>query len=214
MAVNIPVATNTGATSWAFDPMAEPEDLRELDGWRPEQLWLSRYCLGRTAQDRMAEAVASAIDVVRKSSVSVVPGHELLLVLKWRRRTAAALRLTARILRGPSNTTSPEEHDLAMTALWLAAVRHEDLLAAVEFAAEVTRRAAVLDAGLLAEDPHLPPGVQGNAQLANRLRRCGREVLARHLTWSDMDSIGPCLAKAIAEDPLRKPGGQPGEVFS
>lgn len=164
--------------------------------------------------DRMAQAVAKAIDVVRKSTTGVVPSHEALLVLKWRCRHAAALRLTARILRGLSSTTSPEGHDLAMTALWLAAVRHEDLLAAVEFAAEAALRAAVLDAGLLAEDLNLPPRVQGNAQLANRLRRCGREVLARHLTWFNMDTIGSCLAKAIEDDPLRKPGGKLGEVFS
>lgn len=214
MAFGIPMTGAAGSTAGAFEPVVEPEDVHDLEGWRSEQLWLSRSGTGRIAQERMAQAVASAIDVVRKSTTAVVPQHELLLLLKWRRKDAAALRLMARLLRGVSGVTTTHGHDLALAALWLAAVRHQNLLAAIEFAAEATRRAAALDAGQHAEDPDLPPGIQCDTQLANRLRRCAGEVLARHLAGSDMNSIGPCLAQAIAEDPLHKPGGRSGEVFS
>ena len=85
----------------------------------------------------------------------------------------------------------------------MAAVRHSDLLATVEFAAEATGHAVMLEVDLVAGEVTLPPNVATVSQLANRMRRRGRELLAHRLTWPDLDTIGPCLGRALAEDPLR-----------
>ncbi len=193
---------------------AEPEAVPAgLEAWPSEQLWLSQGCWLRSAQDRMMQAVTSAVDAVLAASDGVVAEHELLLVLRWTRQPAAALRLSARILRGTRDHATPRGRDLAATALLLAATRHDDLLAAVEFAAEATGRAFALEAALAADEPSLPPGFRSVGQLAGRMRRRAREVLAHTMTWPDLDTVGSCLERALMDDPLRRPdqasGGAP-----
>ncbi len=181
-----------------------------LDAWPSEQLWLSEGCWLRSVQERMAHAVTVAVDTLQKASDAVIPEHELLLVLRWTRQPAAALRLSARLLRGPNAGATTRGRDLAATALMLAATRHDDLLAAVEFCAEVTGRAVALGAASPATELPLPPGVGSAEQLADRMRRRAGEVLALRMTWPDLDAIGPCLERALLDDPLRQPEHSPG----
>ena len=207
MAVMIPLATTARHTDWPLTG-SEPETvLPNLQDWRPEQLWLSDQCWSQTAQQRMTMAVTAATDAVLKTTDVPLPQLELLTVFRYTRRHAAALRLKARILRGPRVRATPTGRDLAAAALWLAAVQHDDLLAAVEFAAEAAGRAAFLETEPETGDLVLPPGVATVRQSASRMRRRGREVLAHRLSWPDLDTVGHCLEQALAEDPLRTPRG-------
>ena len=202
MAVVIPIRStvpNPGWTPNQPEPEAFPSDLA---GWHPEQLWLSTGCWSRSVQDAMVKAVSTAIDAVLTAETRVLPRHELLLVLRYCRKEVAWLRLAARILRGPSSTATTPVRLLAGAALFVAAVRHNDLLACIEFSAEATGHAVMLDADLVPGDVALPPGMATVSQLAGRMRRRGREVLARRMSWPDLDSVGPCLGRALAEDPL------------
>lgn len=174
-----------------------------LADWRPEQLWLSSHCRDRSVQEVMADAVKTAVNAVLTTATEILPQHELLRVLRYRRREVAWLRLAARVLRGPSSTATFPSRNLAASALFVAAVRHSDLLATVEFAAEATGHAVMLEVDLVAGEVTLPPNVATVSQLANRMRRRGRELLAHRLTWPDLDTIGPCLGRALAEDSLR-----------
>ena len=187
------LTVRTGAEALPFD----------LGGWRPEQLWLSPDNQSGTAQQMMADAVSVAVTALLKSTPGVVPQHELLMVLRYCRKECAWLRLAARVLRGPSSTAPPLDRNLAASALFVAAAWHNDLLAAIEFSAEVTGHAIMMESDLVSGEWSLPPGMATTAQLANRMRRRGREVLARRLTWPDLNTIGPCLGRALSDDPLR-----------
>lgn len=203
MAVIIPIRPAGFHRGW---PSARPgaEALpSNLARWRPEQLWLSSGCWDDPAQQAMANAVATAIDAVQKRETGVQPQLELLQVLGYRRKEVAWHRLAARVLRGSSFTATSYVRNLAASALFVAVMRHNDLLATVEFAAEVTGHAVMLEADLVPSATAVPPGMTTVAQVAGRMRRRGRELLARRLTWPDLDTIGPCLDRALAEDPLR-----------
>jgi hypothetical protein len=184
----------------------EPEAIPAgLDAWPPEQLWLSDGCWLRCVHGRMEQAVTSAVDAVRTASDSIVPEQELLLVLRWTRQPAAALRLSARILRGPLARASDRGRDLAATALLLAATRHDDLLATIEFCTEATGRAVLLGGALPGNRSALPLGFRSAEQLASRMRRRAHEVLTYRRSWPDLDTIGSCLERALLDDPLRRP---------
>lgn len=172
-------------------------------GWRPEHLWLSPHYHTGAAQQMMANAVSEAVDARIKSPVEEMPHRELLTVLRHCRKECAWLRLAARVLRGSSATATSPVRDLAASALFVAATWHDDLLASIEFCAEVTGHAVMLEAGLVPGALSLPPGMATSAQWVNRMRRRGREVLGRRLNWPDLDTIGPCLDRALSEDPLR-----------
>ncbi len=75
-------------------------------------------------------------------------------------------------------------------------------LAAVEFAAEVSGRALTVD--MEQDDRPLPPGILSVGQLAGRMRSQARDVLSYRVSWPDLDTIGPCLAKAVSDDPLAR----------
>ena len=187
-------------------PSARPEAEAlpsELASWSPEQMWLSTDCWDGRAQQVMADAVAAALAAVLEREAAASPQHELLRVLRYMRREAAWLRLAARVLRGPSSTATSQVRYLAGSALWVAALRHNDLLATIEFAAEVTGHAIMLEADLVPGEAALPPGITTVAGVASRMRRRGRELLAHRLTWPDLDTILPCLDRALQDDPLR-----------
>ncbi len=84
----------------------------------------------------------AAVDVMHRAGDAVVP--RLLLMLQYTRQHAAALRLSARILRGPADAATTRGRDLTNAALLVAASRHNGLLAALELAAEAHNRAAAL----------------------------------------------------------------------
>jgi hypothetical protein len=198
----MPAVPSFGAPTDAFArKTGEPGP--DLARWAPERLWLSRTWLHQTAQTAMADVVADALETALAAGALDADRCGLLESLRQRRRHAAALRLTARLLRGPRLEASPVGRDLAACALLLAAVRHNDLLAAVEFAAEVSGRALTVD--MERDDRPLPPGILSVGQLAIRMRSQGRDVLSHRVSWPDMDTIGPCLAKAMEND-LLAPG--------
>lgn len=202
MAVMVPIRATVqpGWPSGRPEMEALPSNLVE---WRPEQLWLSTACWDGPAQQAMADAVSTALVSALKGEAAASPQCELLLVLRYMRREAAWLRLAARVLRGPSSTATAHVRNLAASALWVAAMRHSDLLATIEFGAEVTGHAVMLEADLVPGHGALPPGMETMAQVASRMRRRGRELLAHRLTWPDLDTIIPSLDRALAEDPLR-----------
>lgn len=117
-------------------------------------------------------------------------------------RHAATLRVAARIGRGPRQRATPRGRDLAACALLLAVIRHNDLLSAVEFAAEANGRALIVDAEV--DDRPLPPGIRSVQHLAGRMRTRARVVLSRRLSGPDLETIGPSLARALDEDPLTR----------
>ena len=174
----------------------------DLTGWAPERLWLSRVWLHRAAQKPMADVISDAVETALAAETVDADRHTLLVCLHQRHRHAAALRLAARILRGPRAEATPVGRDLAASALLLAAVRHNDLLAAVEFTAEVSGRALTIDTEQ--DDRPLPPGILSVGQLGARMRSQGRDVLSYRVSWPDMDTILPCLTKALADDPLAR----------
>ena len=202
MAVVIPMRTIQKQAWPSSQPKAEALPNHLVD-WPSEKLWLSNGCWSSPSQQAMADAIKTAIAAVLSAKTGVVPEHELLKVLRYRRREVAWLRLAARVIRGPKSTATSQARNFAASALFVAAVRHNDLLASVEFAAEATGHAIMLGADLVPGELACPPDVATTAQLANRMRRRGREVLARRLTWPDLDTVGPCLERALAEDPLR-----------
>jgi hypothetical protein len=135
--------------------------------------------------------------------VGVVLQYELLQVLRYRRREVAWLRLAARVLRGPTSTATSQDRNLAAAALFVAAVQHKDLLASVEFCTEVTEHATLLEAGLVPGAVALPPNMATVCEVANHMRSRAREVTALRATWSDIDTAGLWLERAMSEDPLR-----------
>lgn len=202
MAVVIPMRAIQKQAWPSAQPGAEALPNHLID-WPSEQLWLSNGCWSSPSQQAMANAIKTAIAAVLSAKTGVIPEHELLKVLRYRRREVAWLRLAARVLRGPSSMATSQVRHLAASALFLAAVQHGDLLASVEFAAEVTGHAGMLEIDLVPGKLTLPPGIATMPQLAARMRRRGRQVLERRITWPDLDTIGPCLSRALAEDPLR-----------
>ncbi len=179
------------------DPTASAPDFQ---GWAPEQLWLSRQCWHRAAHSLMHSAVCDAVEAAIAAG-TVAPGLDALLKTSLgHRRYAAGLRVSARILRGARCTATPVGRDLASCALVLAALRHDDLLAAIELAAEANGRALMLDGE--ADDRPLPPGILTLNQLGGRMRAQAREILSYRLSWPDLDTIGPDLSRALARDPV------------
>ena len=174
-----------------------------LVSWRREQLWLSDGCWSCSVQQAMADAVKAAISAMVAMRVGVVPQCELLQVLRYRRREVAWLRLAARVLLGQTSTATSQDHSLAAAALFVAAVQHKDLLASVEFCAEVTEHATLLEAGLVPGAVALPPNMATVSEVADHMRSRAREVTALRATWSDFDTAGLCLERAMSEDPLR-----------
>ena len=182
------------------EAVGHPDD---LVGWRPEQLWLSNGCWTCSVQQAMADAVKAAISAMLSKRVGVVLQYELLQVLRYRRREVAWLRLAARVLRGPTSTATSQDRNLAASALLVAAVRHKDLLASVEFSAEVTEHAALLEVDQVPGAVALPPNMATVSEIANHMRSRAREVTALRATWSDIDAASSCLERAMSEDPLR-----------
>ena len=181
------------------DPSSEMSDGDDAS-WRPEQLWLSERCWDKPSLRAMAATVDAAAKTALSGADAVLPAFERLLVLRWIGPKAAALRQAARVLRGPRATATPSGRDLAAAALWIAAVQHNDLLAAMEFYAEVSGRAMTLEDGPDVEP--LPPGIGSVAGLASRMRRRAQEVLAARISWPDLDTILPSLSDALAQDAL------------
>ncbi len=189
-----------------FCGLPDPADPRpDLSGWAPERLWLSRACWHRSAHTLMHDMVCGAVEAAVAGGTAAADLQALQSDLLRARRYAPALRVAARILRGPRPCATPVGRDRAACALLLAALRHDDLLAAVELAAEAAGRALMLDAEQ--DDRPLPPGIRSVEHLAGRMRATGREIVAHRLSWPDMDTIGGHLARALAADPLdRVPG--------
>ena len=196
--VAIPTSARPLAAPRPTRPPLQPSCLAE--GWRPEQLWLSDRCWDGPALDALAAVVDAAARAALSATDAVLPELEVLIVLRLVGPAAAALRQTARVLRGPRASATPLGRDLAVSALWLASVRHDDMLAAIECSAELAGRAISLENGI-SEEP-LPPGIPSLSRLVGRMRRRGREVLSHRLTWPDLDTIGSSLTLALAEDPL------------
>ena len=170
------------------------------EGWAPERLWLSRECWDPDTQKVMAEVVGVAATVALASGSVDITRRLLLAELHATGRRAAALRLTARVLRGSRAQATAVGCDLAATALLLAAVRDGYLLAAIEFAAEASGRAVTLEDER--DDRPMPPGIGSVPRLAGRMRAQARAVLNHRLSWPDLDTVGPSLVWSLAEDPL------------
>ena len=168
--------------------------------WAPEQLWLSPRCWCQSEQSVMQNAVEAELEL-RLRQGSVDPKLVALRgTLQQEGRRAATLRVAARIVRGPRQRATPRGRDVAVCALLLAVIRHNDLLSAVEFAAEATGRALIVNAEV--DDRPLPPGIRSLEHLAGRMRRRAREVLSRRLSAPDLETIGSSLRRALADDPL------------
>ncbi len=197
MRVILSSAISTHCTA-AVDPN-EPE-APDFTQWHPERLWLSRNVWHRAAHGPMHDALCAAVTERIADQTTdhamVALQHDLL----QRRRYGSALRVAARLLRGSRATATPVGRDLAACALTLAALRHDDLLAAIELAAEASGRALVVHD----EDDGrpLPPGIRDTCHLAGRMQAQGRDVLGYRCTWPDLDSIGPSLARALDVDPV------------
>ena len=171
-----------------------------LPDYLPEQLWLSPGCWCPLKQSLMHDAVEADVRLrLRQGSVDpkLRTLHEM---LQRDGRPAAALRVAARIVRGPRRQMTPRGRDLAACALLLAVIRHNDLLSACEFIAEVAGRSLDIDTEV--DDRPLPPGIRSVEHLAGRMRARAREVLSRRLSAPDLETIGSSLRRALADDPL------------
>lgn len=185
----------------SFCGMPAPDEyMPDVTGWAPERLWLSEAAWHRSGHSLMHTAVCTAMEAKLAAGGSPSRLEALLDTLLARKRYAPALRVTARILRGARKEATPVDRDLASCALVLAALRHDDLLAAIELAAEASGRALTVD-GEQDERP-LPPGFCAVGPLSEHMRQQGRDVLAYRLNWPDLDTIGPTLAKALDSDPV------------
>jgi len=163
-------------------------------------LWWRGDIANDDVQAAMHELVENALADCMPDDADAV-GVALLHGLQRSGRQAAALRLGARLLLGATVAAeTPQSRDRAACCLLLAAVAHRDALAAVEFAAFAERRAVLMEGDQT--DPSLPPGFRTPAQLARRMRRQARWVLAHRFSLPSRDGLVRSLVQAALADPL------------